>query len=59
MNNQYIDFSHFPQFVQDVLTKYFEYDLNCFQWYLYAQNYLYDQLGDSDYITDIELLLGF
>lgn len=57
MNN--IDISHFPDKVQTILTKYFEYDLHTFEWFLYAQNYIYEQLGDSDYITEIEQLLGF
>jgi hypothetical protein len=58
MNTNNIDISKFPEKVQKVLTKYFEYDLDTFEWFLYAQNYLYEQLGNSDYIYEIELLLG-
>jgi hypothetical protein len=57
--NQEIDISSYSDEVQKVLTDYAQFNLSDFEQFEFAQNFIYDKLGNDDCIQEIEMLLGF
>lgn len=57
--NQEIDISSYSDEVQKVLTDYAQFNLSDFEQFEFAQNFIYEKLGNDDCIQEIEMLLGF